>query len=116
MEGINLLPTLSAKSSVLLDAVGVENINPEDGVVNTECHTAQVHARVFCRFEVAADTHHNFDTQGEQRSFIEPSRSMDIRSPNSGVVDESIAVVCHVASLVTSVLALMVTRKPLSRG
>jgi hypothetical protein len=33
MKGINLLPALSTKSDVLLDAVGMENINPEYRVV-----------------------------------------------------------------------------------
>jgi hypothetical protein len=102
MEGINLLPALSAKSSVLLNAMGVENINPERRIVNTVCHSAQVHARVFCWPKVSTDTHDDFDPQRVQRGFIEPRRSMNIRYPDSGVVDEPIAVVCHLVSLVTS--------------
>jgi hypothetical protein len=38
MKGINLLPALSTKSDVLLDAVGMENINPEYGVVGAVLH------------------------------------------------------------------------------
>jgi hypothetical protein len=60
MKGINLLPALSTKSDVLLDAVGMENINPEYGVVGAVFHATQVRAFVFYWLKSSGDAHDDF--------------------------------------------------------
>lgn len=100
MEGIDLLPVLSTKSSVLFDAVGMEHINPERGVIDAVCHPAQIRAFSVYRIywlELSADTYDDFHAQRPQGRLIKSSRSMNIRYSDSGVVDEPIAVVCHLA-------------------
>jgi hypothetical protein len=60
MKGINLLPALNTKSDVLLDAVGMENINPEYGVVGAVFHATQVRVFVFYWLKSSGDAHDDF--------------------------------------------------------
>jgi hypothetical protein len=60
MKGINLLPALSTKSDVLLDAVGIENINPEYRVVGVVVHATQVRVFVFYWLKSSGDAHDDF--------------------------------------------------------
>jgi hypothetical protein len=63
MKGINLLPASGTKRCMLLNAMGMENIDPEQGVVDAVCHPTQVRAFVFYWPKSSGDTHDDFHAE-----------------------------------------------------
>ena len=57
MKGIDLFPASGTKRNMLLNAMGMENIDPEHGVVDAVCHPTQVGDLVFYWLKSSGDAH-----------------------------------------------------------